>query len=382
VTTRRRLAALVVAVGLVVAACGGDGDSTAGDQASDPDASIRLNEIQVMGTHNSYRIRTPEALFTALQQTLPDVMAELDYGHRPLDEQFTQLGARQIELDVFADPDGGRYAVRSFNEQAGLPVEAPEPEMSEPGLKVLHTDGIDWASTCWTFVACLTEVRDWSAANATHLPIMILVEAKAPIANDAGPFTADDLATIDDEIRSVFDDDQVITPDDVRGDAATLRDAVTSGTGWPTLAESRGKVMFALDNGGAVRDAYIASAPGLEGRMMFATMASTDAPGAAFFKENDPLGDNLARIQDLVRQGFLVRTRSDSPGVHAVTNDRTQLEAALASGAQYVSSDYLEPDPDLGPYVAALPDGGVARCNPVNAPSGCEPGALDRDLPQ
>lgn len=377
----RRLAALVVAAGLVVTACGGTAGGGDDDRTSDTDAEVRLNEIQVMGTHNSYRIRTPEALFTSLQQTLPEVMAELDYGHRPLNEQFTQLGARQIELDVFTDPDGGRYVERSFNEQAGLPVRAPEPEMAEPGLKVLHTDGIDWASTCWTFVACLTEVRDWSLANDTHLPIMILVEAKAPITNDAGPFTADDLATIDTEIRSVFNDDQVITPDDVRGGAATLRDAVTT-TGWPTLAESRGKVMFALDNGGEVRDAYIQGAPSLEGRMMFATMASTDAPGAAFFKENDPMGENLARIQELVRQGFLVRTRSDSPGNQAVTNDRTQLEAALASGAQFVSSDYLEPDPNLSPYVAALPDGGVARCNPVNAPPACDNIELVGDLRQ
>ncbi len=377
----RRLAALVVVAGLVVAACGGNGDSGGDDQTLDIDTQVRLNEIQVMGTHNSYRIRTPEALFSSLQETLPELMAELDYGHRPLDEQFTQLGARQIELDVFADPDGGRYAIRSFNEQAGLPAEAPEPEMYEPGLKVLHTDGVDWASTCWTFVDCLTEVRDWSLANDTHLPIMILVEAKTPITNDAGPFTAEDLATIDDEIRSVFDDDQVITPDDVRGDAATLRQAVTT-TGWPTLAESRGKVMFALDNGGEVRDAYIEGTPNLEGRMMFATMASTDAPGAAFFKENNPTGENLSRIQDLVDQGFLVRTRSDSPGDQAVTNDRTQLEAALASGAQFVSSDYLEPDLNLSPYVAALPEGGVARCNPVNAPPVCDSTELDRDLPQ
>lgn len=374
----RRLVAVAVAAALVAAACSGGSDN---DRTSDTDAQVRLNEIQVMGTHNSYRIRTPEPLFTSLQQTLPELMAELDYGHRPLPEQFTQLGARQIELDVFTDPDGGRYAQRSFNEQAGLPVQAPEPEMAEPGLKVLHTDGVDWASTCWTFVACLTEVRDWSQANDTHLPIMILVEAKTPITNDAGPFTADDLATIDAEIRSVFDDDQVITPDEVRGDAPTLRDAVTT-TGWPTLAESRGKVMFALDNGGEVRDAYIQGAPSLEGRMMFATMASTDAPGAAFFKENDPLGENLARIQELVGQGFLVRTRSDSPGVHAVTNDRTQLEAALASGAQFVSSDYLEPDPNLSSYVAALPDGGIARCNPVNAPPVCDSTELVGDLPQ
>jgi hypothetical protein len=366
----------ISALAVSVAACGGGDD----EAASAPDDTLRLNEIQVMGTHNSYRIRTPEALFTSLQQTAPSIMAELDYGHRPLSEQFGDLGARQIELDVFADPDGGRFAERPLNADVGLPVVAPEPEMAEPGLKVLHTEVIDWASTCWTFVACLTEVRDWSQANPTHLPIMILVEAKSPATlPEIGPFTAADLDGVDAEIRSVFTDDEVITPDDVRGDAATLREAVTT-TGWPTLADSRGKVMFALDNGGEVRDTYVAGRPSLEGRMMFATMASVDDPGAAFFKENDPTGENQARIADLVRQGFVVRTRSDLPGVHAVTDDRSQLDAALASGAQFVSSDYLEPDPALGPFVASLPDGGVARCNPVSAPADCDGAALTDDL--
>jgi hypothetical protein len=375
--------ALVLALALALSACGGEASDESGDgQVADPLSQIRLNEIQVMGSHNSYRTRTPEALFRSLQESIPTVMAGLDYGHRPLVEQFTQLGARQIELDVFADPDGGRFVERPLNAGVGLPSQAPEPEMAEAGLKVLHTEGIDWASTCLTFVACLTEVRDWSSANGSHLPIMILVEAKSPLSIEGvGPFSAADLATIDDEIRSVFDDDQVITPDDVRGDAATLREVVTT-TGWPTLADSQGKVLFALDNGGAIRDAYIADAPSLEGRMMFATMPSTDAPGAAFFKENNPNGENVARIQELVRQGFIVRTRSDEPGEEAVTNDRTQLEAALASGAQYVSTDYLEPDLNLSPYVASLPGGGVARCNPVNAPPACANGDLRTDLRQ
>jgi hypothetical protein len=372
-----RLSAIAVALALTAVACGGgDGES----RSSDTDATVRLNEIQVLGTHNSYRTRTPEALFTSLQESIPTVMAGLDYGHRPLDEQFSQLGARQIELDVFADPEGGRYVERPLNEAVGLPAFAAEPEMAAPGLKVLHIEGLDWASTCLTLVGCLTEVRDWSLVNDTHLPIMILIEAKAPTAiAGVGAFTAEDLAGIDEEIRSVFEADHVITPDDVRGDAATLREAVTT-TGWPTLAASRGKVLFALDNGGAVRDTYIEGTPNLEGRMMFATMPSTDAPGAAFFKENNPNAENLARIQDLVRQGFLVRTRSDEPGKQALTNDRSQLEAALASGAQYVSSDYLEADVNLGPYLASLPDGGVARCNPINAPTACDGDAVRTDL--
>ena len=47
-------------------------------------------------------------------------------------------------------------------------------------------------------------------------------------------------------------------------------------------------------------------------------------------------------------------------------------EAALASGAQYVSTDYVWPDERFGTgYVVDLPGDDAARCNPVNAPRRC-----------
>jgi hypothetical protein len=48
-------------------------------------------------------------------------------------------------------------------------------------------------------------------------------------------------------------------------------------------------------------------------------------------------------------------------------------EAAFASGAHFVSTDYETPDTLFGTgYVVDLPGEGTARCNPVNAPPGCE----------
>ena len=46
---------------------------------------------------------------------------------------------------------------------------------------------------------------------------------------------------------------------------ADLHTAVTT-TGWPTLAQSRGKFLFFLDNED-LRDAYLAGHPSLEGRV-------------------------------------------------------------------------------------------------------------------
>jgi calcium-dependent phosphoinositide phospholipase C len=62
------------------------------------------------------------------------------------------------------------------------------------------------------------------------------------------------------------------------------------------------------------------------------------------------------------------------------SGDRAQLRAALASGAQIVSTDF----PEVGMsarydsnYVAALPGRGPARCNPVIGPPGCHSRGLE-----
>ena len=141
----------------------------------------------------------------------------------------------------------------------------------------------------------------------------------------------------------------ILSPDDVRGDAETLREASLS-KGWPLLDVVRAKVFFALDNGGEVRDRYLAGHPPLRGRLLFATV-DEDNSAAAWFRINDPMGD-FDRIQRLVKAGFLVRTRADAGTTQSRKNDPTQRDKALASGAQFVSTDYPEPDPislsDLG----------------------------------
>ncbi len=44
----------------------------------------------------------------------------------------------------------------------------------------------------------------------------------------------------------------------------------------------------------------------------------------------------------------------------------TQRDKALASGAQFVSTDYPEPDKRFSDYRVGLPGGVVARANPVS----------------
>ncbi len=352
------------------------------------DNCMRLNHVQVLGTHNSYHIEPRPALLALIASIDFQAAASMEYTHRPLDEQFGLLGIRQVELDVFADPDGSLFAVPIGPILVqGFP-DPIKPELEAPGLKVLHIQDIDFETTCLTFVSCLQTIKAWSDANPGHLPLMVLVEAKddplilPPGALPPGvpppavpvPFGAQELDGIDAEIRSVFSDDQLITPDDVRGDRATLEQAVLK-DGWPTLNESRGRLLFALDNTDAKRDVYLAGHPSLEGRVMF-TSSPPGSPESAFVKVNDPLGNEVF-ISELVAAGYIVRTRADADTVEARFDLTARRDAALASGAQFVSTDYPEPDPDFSGYFVEIAGGTNARCNPVLSPPSCDSSALE-----
>ena len=350
------------------------------------DNCMRLNHVQVLGTHNSYHIQPRPALLAAIAAFDPLAAASFEYTHRPLDEQLGPLGIRQLELDVFADPNGGLFAVPLG--PLFVPPFQPDPikpEMLAPGLKVLHIQDIDFETRCLTFVLCLQTIKAWSDANPGHLPLMVLVEAKddplplppgLPPATVPVPFGAAQLDGIDAEIRSVFADDQLITPDDVRGERSTLEEAVLK-DGWPTLNESRGRLLFAFDNTDAKRDVYLDGHPSLEGRVMF-TSSPPGEPDSAFVKVNEPRGANEDYIRGLVAAGYIVRTRADADTVEARFGLIARRIAALASGAQFVSTDYPEADPDfLTGYFVEIADGANARCNPVLAPPGCDPAALE-----
>jgi hypothetical protein len=117
--------------------------------------------------------------------------------------------------------------------------------------------------------------------------------------------------------------------------------------------------------------------PDVDDRLVFVPAEPPD-DDAAVVVVNDPVGD-ADRIHDLVSQGFLVRTRADADTVEARAGDTTLRDAAWASGAQFVSTDYIVPDDRLGTgYVVELPGdpGGPGRCNPVTAPPSCKPRQL------
>ncbi len=325
-------------------------------------SSLHLNQIRMVGSHNSYR-PVPSATDQVRIATLaPEEGPSLLYGHPPLEQQLA-LGLRQLEIDVAPDPQGGAFAAPYANADA-----ATRQAMAAPGAKVLHIPEIDYHTHCLTFRACLQILDSWSDQHRGHVPIVVLVNASDFPANPpqrltGAVFGSASIDALEDDIRAVIGRGRTVVPDDVRQTRATLREAVRAGA-WPSIAQMRGKFVFVLDGTPAhealLRDRH----PSLKGRAMFGWF-DENADEAAFFNIQDPIAER-ARIHALVSQGFVVRTRADANTVEARTHDPRRMQAALASGAQIISTDYYRGAPDPGKFGYTIDFGGpYVRCNDV-----------------
>jgi len=102
-------------------------------------APVRINQLQVVGTHNSYHVE-PSPAEKALRSgsgLIDETM--LEYSFAPLGWQLERQDVRQVELDVWADPQGGAYATPRLRALAGGGPYSPA--MTRPGIKVLHVSG-------------------------------------------------------------------------------------------------------------------------------------------------------------------------------------------------------------------------------------------------
>lgn len=304
--------------------------------------TIKINQIQLKGTHNSYHLHPPQY-----------VVKDLDYYHSPLTEQFSNKGVRQIELDIHFETATGKF-------------------------RVFHIPVIDENSTCRYFAECLKEVKKWSDENPWHIPLFIFIEPKDDIdiyrVSSYEPIEGH-YQDLENEILSVFSPDRILKPDDVRGDYSTLREAVLNNN-WPSLNETRGKVVFIMLDSGKHRFNYTNGGKDLRGKILFVT-ADSDQPFAAILKMDDPTS-NLETIKERVAENFIIRTRADALK-EAREKDFSRQETALESGAQIISTDF----PVKGmieDYYFEIPDGAVARCNPINAPQDCSPEDIEREI--
>jgi hypothetical protein len=350
---------------------------------------LRLHQIQLIGTHNSYHIAPHKTVADLIQLAGTSVLQGIEYTHKPLPQQLQQMQIRQLELDLFADPLGGLFAkplarnlLANSNQDPG-PDPNADGSLSQPGIKVLHAAGFDYATNVSTLRQALQQIRQWSQAAPHHLPVMILLELKESVPNPAGVrlvrWDTPRLKELDQLIHEIFPPTTRLIPADLRQPTdASVRDAVLK-RGWPRLQDLQGKVFFCLDNEGPWVQRYLDAQTHPDQATLFVS-ADTSHPLAAWFKRNDPV-TQFQEIQNLVRQGFLIRTRADADTTQARTNDTSRREQAFASGAQYISTDFPEPVAAFSDYCVRLSDHAPARISPLFPPLTDSPVAADWEAP-
>jgi len=328
-----------------------------------------INHIQVIGSHNSYKQPIDPALFGMIKKADSTLAQHIDYSHISLSDQLS-MGLQNLEIDIYADSKGGKYAHPKGLDWAGSNSTPYDQEgvMKEPGFKVLHIQDIDFRSSCLTFTKCLQELKSWSQAHPNHNPVFITMNAKDETIDKPGfiapeKFTPAIYDALDKEIMDYLGARYVITPDNVRGKYKTLEDAVLKNN-WPKLKEARGKFVFILDEKGAKTDMYVANHPSLKGRVLFAN-ADPGTPEAAIRIMNNAKQDSAA-IKDLVKKGYIIRTRADSDTREARANDRSSFEAAMKSGAQIITTDYYRKSTHFSSdYIISFDGGKYFRENPL-----------------
>jgi hypothetical protein len=295
------------------------------------DDSLRLDQIAMRGTHNSYHVLPPTLAHPTHNYTQP-----------PVYEQLNDFGVRQFELDVHLN-----YAVNH--------------------LEVYHILGIDATTRCAALATCLDEMRRWSEQHPRHAPIVLWIEVK--------DFTGGRKFKSVDLVDTVLRDrlgDRLVTPAQVKGDFASLNQAVRT-RGWPTLGEMRGKFIAVWLNPNETSfllATYLTRAGDIGDRVMFprADPIQFNAPWAAIAK----LGAGNKYLEDAHERHFLVAAN----GCMATDDEaacRDTLARSRAAGIHMLGSD----KPALISAIDTVSSGGATvspavHCNPVTAPPSCD----------
>lgn len=349
--------------------------SQAPQQADATAAQCTLAQLRYIGSHNSYKQQLPDAWYQRVE-ALGVPTAALRYQHPPLTTQLN-MGLRLLELDILTDPKGGLY-LPAQDVLALTSLHA----LATPGFKVLHLPDVDMASHCPLLADCLSELASWSRQHPAHAPVLVLINIReravqptgrtltTPAISKPQRWQAADFAALDAQLRASFGH-ALLTPAQVRRQGMSLAASIQQ-FGWPTLESSRGKWLFVLDaeleqlqryqaatethlaeatpdavssttaNSGSAKLAAV-DASAQTGSVMFGSWPLAH-PNAGIVVLNDPIAQADA-IQQALRLGFLVRTRSDD----ALQLKPARVASALQSGAQFISSDFYAGAPQGQP---------------------------------
>lgn len=262
------------------------------------DDATPLTELQMIASHNSYATQPNAIQNLVLGIAKPGEPAKLAYSHPTLWEQFDE-GVRSIELDLRVHRDGK--------------------------LRLTHVPILANGSTAPKFDLALDEIKQWSDAHPGHLPIIVLIEFKDDY-NFLDPrlagWSTENLALVDEALTDRLGE-TLLMPSDL--------------TSWPTVEQTRDTVIVVMHPSSEVEALY--ELRPAEDRAMLvgqSDAASADRSGAQFVVHNEP---DVEAIRELVAAGVLVRTRADAD----LATEPAERDAAFASGAQIISTDFWVP---------------------------------------
>jgi len=280
------------------------------------DESIKLNHIKMLATHNSYKKTAVPLgrLFVSLGTGSKEEGQALKYGYKTITEQLS-LGIRSMEFDL---------------------------RLRKTEFYLTHVPLVDNSSVAPSFDLALEEIKLYSTNNPNHLPIIILMEIKDDwmiLDHALQKIDQSHLIKLDNLIKQKLGN-SLYQPKDLNEDDKTLKETIQT-TGWPSVKSLLGKVIIVLHPSNFTQTYYEIDQT-LQTQSMFLGLYEQDEDKeyASFFVHNSL---NVDRINELVDNHFIVRTRIDSELNFLSEN----FDKALLSNAQILTSDFLIGRSDL-----------------------------------
>lgn len=286
--------------------------------------TLRLNEIQFLATHNSFK-KLPSKFVNKPLELFSNGVKNGYYGYDTLTQQLNK-GMRGLELDV---------------------------TMYDGKFVLSHNAYTDWRTNGVDFALALEEIKIWSDVNAGHIPLNIMIQVRdswSPFNHKYGAYSFEDFVRLDKLLSSTFTDDGIIKPADVIGDSGTVRQGVEDGN-WPLISECRGKVFFCIlfDKEKNVQN-YIDIDPTFAIQRAFIMTSGNKLEDYSAIIHADDARKDTQMLKDLADKNYILRCRIDEQFDYTV--DR--YNASIDVGAVILATDHMEGSVLAKDYVCRL----------------------------
>lgn len=253
---------------------------------------VRINDIAVIGTHNSYQRKgtLPKRGLMRLLQLISfgavenKAVFEMDTFTQQLEQ-----GVRNLELDIETVDDNG-----------------------EISFIVTHKPIFDNVTSAYDFTKALEEIVLWSDNNPEHMPVYLLIEPKSDVAqvNNMKKFSLEYALKFDSELRRCLGD-RLLTPAEAMGDYDSLED-MRNADGWPTLEQASGRIIVLLHPCDVTQE-YVDYDVTVSSQAMFPMLRPDEAGKsyASFILDNNPASARENNKMTVDEKNLMVRTRAD-----------------------------------------------------------------------